>query len=589
MMDWNLSDPSAGASPASIDGDLEERNRPLTDKEIDDMLPPTEEYAVISPPEGYKPPKPPRFSFESPNRTWASSWDFSSPVVKKGPVFVREDLPLIAQDDLLVFQRLVDAQTAPPVSEEDKNVALILEYLLLIKCGTEEQRKSAGENLLRQINIISTLEMLQLFLTTLMSPTTTSEQSEHISDVFIRVIREKDDLLRPYAHKIFVIIEPLLIEQLVSMRDLGRRLIAVIARAVGLATVIAVMRPDIDASDEFVRAITAKALAVVAAELGVDSLLPFLTAICSSAKSPLARHCGIKTVKEIADLMKQNCWPHLENLLCLLRFEDDEDKVRTISLLTLSSLAEAVAPNGTKEFSGIITPLWKSLQLRAGHERSAAIKACGRLLRVLPDEVTFFYASELIPITLEEAASKDDSAAAIGLEVLLDVSRGASSLELFKDVETFEIVWKIIWGSSPLRTFRLRNLGAQVTAALFTIARSRVLETLKPALDSSHSHFSLALEVIKQMSESRDSLDTEGARELAQIIVQRLESTESTLFLMSVLDPLSSFLLRLSAKTASPLAQRASAATARLKLSTTGTPTQVSTFHQLAVSLLEQT
>jgi hypothetical protein len=58
---------------------------------------------------------------------------------------------------------------------------------------------------------------------------------------------------------------------------------------------------------------------------------------------------------------------------------------------------------------------------------------------------------------------------------------------------------------------------------------------------------------------------------------------------MSVFDPLSSFLLRLSAKTASPLAQRASAATARLKLSTTGTPTQVSTFHQLAVSLLEQT
>ena len=44
----------------------------------------------------------------------------------------------------------------------------------------------------------------------------------------------------------------------------------------GLATMISVMRPDIDNPDEYVRNTTARAFAVVASALGIPSLLPFL-------------------------------------------------------------------------------------------------------------------------------------------------------------------------------------------------------------------------------------------------------------------------------------------------------------------------
>jgi splicing factor 3B subunit 1 len=56
------------------------------------------------------------------------------------------------------------------------------------------------------------------------------------------------------------------------------------------------MRPDIDHNDEYVRNTTARAFAVIASALGINSLLPFLKAVCMSKKSWRARHTGIKIV-----------------------------------------------------------------------------------------------------------------------------------------------------------------------------------------------------------------------------------------------------------------------------------------------------
>jgi hypothetical protein len=56
----------------------------------------------------------------------------------------------------------------------------------------------------------------------------------------------------------------------------GREIIANLAKAAGLATMISTMRPDIDNVDEYVRNTTARAFSVVASALGIQSLLPFL-------------------------------------------------------------------------------------------------------------------------------------------------------------------------------------------------------------------------------------------------------------------------------------------------------------------------
>jgi len=112
-----------------------------------------------------------------------------------------------------------------------------------------------------------------------------------------------DDLVRPFVHQILGFIEPLLIEEDYYARIEGREIISNLAKAAGLATMIATMRPDIDNPDEYVRNTTSRAFAVVASALGVPTLLPFLKAVCQSKKSWQARHTGIKIVQQIAVLM----------------------------------------------------------------------------------------------------------------------------------------------------------------------------------------------------------------------------------------------------------------------------------------------
>ena len=65
-----------------------------------------------------------------------------------------------------------------------------------------------------------------------------------------RVLYKLEDKVRPYVHKILVVIEPLLIDEDYYARVEGREIIANLAKAAGLAQMIAAMRPDIDNVDE---------------------------------------------------------------------------------------------------------------------------------------------------------------------------------------------------------------------------------------------------------------------------------------------------------------------------------------------------
>ena len=168
-----------------------------------------------------------------------------------------------------------------------------------------------------------------------------------------RILYKLDELVRPFVHKILVVIEPLLIDEdyyarvevlfarlaagsilhsmlldrILQPSDAvcllgttgvpsstietepdkikltillqGREIIANLSKAAGLATMIAAMRPDIDNIDEYVRNTTARAFSVVASALGIPALLPFLKAVCQSKKSwqvGLALHGASKAI-----------------------------------------------------------------------------------------------------------------------------------------------------------------------------------------------------------------------------------------------------------------------------------------------------
>lgn len=63
-----------------------------------------------------------------------------------------------------------------------------------------------------------------------------------ISSCFVEVLSEHPSC-RPYVHKILVVIEPLLIDEDYYARVEGREIISNLAKAAGLATMIATCAP----------------------------------------------------------------------------------------------------------------------------------------------------------------------------------------------------------------------------------------------------------------------------------------------------------------------------------------------------------
>ena len=94
--------------------------------------------------------------------------------------------------------------------------------LLKIKDGTPHVRKIA----LRQITInaveFGAGPLFNHILPLLMSPTLDPQQRHLLVKVIDRILYKLDDLVRPYVHKILVVIEPMLVDEDYYARVEGR-------------------------------------------------------------------------------------------------------------------------------------------------------------------------------------------------------------------------------------------------------------------------------------------------------------------------------------------------------------------------------
>lgn len=70
---------------------------------------------------------------------------------------------------------------------------------------------------------------------------------------------------------------------------------------------------------------------------------------------------GIKIVQQIAILMGAAILPHLKMMVEITEhgLVDEQQKVRTITALNMSALAEAAYPYGIEAFDSVLRPLWK--------------------------------------------------------------------------------------------------------------------------------------------------------------------------------------------------------------------------------------
>ncbi|WOH01094.1 hypothetical protein DCAR_0520473 [Daucus carota subsp. sativus] len=387
----------------------------LSDEQLDSMFP-QEGYTILDPPieKLIATPTPmgtPLYAIPEENR----GQQFDLPKELPG------GLPFIKPEDYQYFGALLNEQEQEEkLSPDEQKGRKIMKLLLKVKNGTPAQRKTAFRQLTDKAREFGAGQLFSQILPLLMQPALEDQERHLLVKVIDRVLYQLDHLVRPFVHNILVVIEPLLIDQDYYARVEGREIISNLSKAAGLPTMIAAMRPDIDNIDEYVRNTTARAFSVVASALGIPSILPFLKAVCQSKKSWQARHTGIKIVQQIAILIGCAVLPHLRSFVGIVEhgLNDENQKVRTITALSLAALAEASAPYGIESFDSVLKPLWKGIRSHRGKVLAAFLKAIGFIIPLMDAVYASYYTKEVMIILIREFQSPDEEMKKIVLKVV---------------------------------------------------------------------------------------------------------------------------------------------------------------------------
>lgn len=427
-------------------GEIEmyERNRPLTDEELDEMLP--SGYKIVPPPEDYQPIRVPAKRTIAPSATptplpgplatprtgfyMQKEENYAASIKKIVSLEPKGNLPSLKPEDLQYFDQLladVDEDSLPLEQQKERK---IMRLLLKIKNGTPPVRKVALRQITDKARDFGAKALLDQILPILMSPSLEDQERHLLVKVIDRILYKLDDLVRPHVKRIMVVIAPLLIDEDYYSRIEGREVLSNLAKAAGLATMIQTMRPDIDNKDEFVRNTTSRAFAVVASALGIPALLPFLRAVCKSKKSWTARHTGIKIIQQTTFLMGCAILPYATDLVATIShgLEDEQQKVKTIAALAIAAIAEACAPYGIEAFprETVLVPLYNGLPgFRApnsmglsGPVLAAYLKAIGHIVPLMDADMAKNTTSIVMPALVRQFASEDKNMKEIVLKVV---------------------------------------------------------------------------------------------------------------------------------------------------------------------------
>jgi splicing factor 3B subunit 1 len=499
----------------------------LSDEALDRILP-SEGYEILTPPEGYVPIRTASHKLQSApvgNNGFVMLEDNSAASVGMAKTLPTEipgvgDLQFFKESDMKHFSKLMDNEAEDSLSMEELKERKIMRLLLRIKNGAPPVRKNALRQITDNARAFGPKSLFNQLLPLLMERDLEDQERHLLVKVIDRVLYKLGDLVRPYTHRILVVIEPLLIDEDRVARIEGREIISNLSKAAGLAQMIATMRPDLDNSDEYVRNTTARSFAVVASALGIPSLLPFLKAVCRSKKSWEARHTGVKIVQQIAVLMGCGILPHLKGLVqCIARGLDDEQpKVRTITAMALSSLAESAAPYGIESFDEVLEPLWMGIRKHRGKALSSFLRCIGFIIPLMEPRFAEFYTKEVMGIVLREFNTPDEDMKKVVLKVVQQCSRaeGVTASYLIHDV--LPQFFKCFWIRRMALDRRNYGLVVETTVELAQkVGVSEIVERLINILkDESEPFRKMAVETIDRV------IGALGAADISERLEERL-------------------------------------------------------------------
>ncbi|KAN0064703.1 U2 snRNP component prp10 [Thecaphora frezii] len=445
---------SAGDVPVALDP----RNRYMTDEELNSILP-SEGYKIVEPPADYAPIRTPaRKLMETPVPADGGGFTMQDEnAARAGMEELIPDLPtdipgvgqlaFFKSEDQTFFKKILHEEDEATLSSEEIKERKIMRLLLRIKNGTPSTRKTALRTITDRAREFGAGPLFDKILPLLMERTLEDQERHLLVKVIDRILYKLDDLVRPYVHRILVVIEPLLIDEDYYARVEGREIISNLSKAAGLAHMISTMRPDIDHVDEYVRNTTARAFSVVASALGIPALLPFLKAVCRSKKSWQARHTGIRIIQQIAIMMGCAVLPHLKSLVdCVEKgLEDEQQKVKTMTALALAALAEAAAPYGIESFENVLKPLWLGIRQHRGKGLAAFLKAIGFIIPLMDSDSTLYFVKEVTPTLIREFQSADEEMKKIVLKVVKQCAATDGVTGAFLKEEMLPEYFKNFW------------------------------------------------------------------------------------------------------------------------------------------------
>ncbi|WEW58842.1 U2 snRNP component prp10 [Emydomyces testavorans] len=526
--------PSQGAlpmMPVTFGSDISGRNAPLSDEELDMMLP-SEGYKILEPPPGYAPiraaarkmmatPAPVAstsgiggFMMQEPENARLMSKQLPTDIPGVG------DLQFFKAEDMQYFGKLVDGADENAMSVEELKERKIMRLLLKVKNGTPPMRKTALRQLTDNARQFGAGPLFNQILPLLMEKTLEDQERHLLVKVIDRVLYKLDDLVRPYVHKILVVIEPLLIDQDYYARVEGREIISNLSKAAGLAHMISTMRPDIDHVDEYVRNTTARAFAVVASALGIPALLPFLRAVCRSKKSWQARHTGVKIVQQIPILMGCAVLPHLQGLVDCIgpNLSDEQAKVRTVTSLAIAALAEAANPYGIESFQDILGPLWMGARKQRGKGLAGFLKAVGYIIPLMDEEGANYFTSQIMEIVLREFSSPDEEMKKVVLKVVSQCAGTDGVTAAYLKEHVLQDFFKSFWVRRMALDRRNFRQVVETTVDLGQkVGVSEILEKIVNNLkDESEAYRKMTIETIEKLIASL------GAADIGERLEERL-------------------------------------------------------------------
>lgn len=433
--------------------DMYERNKPLSDEELDELLPTG--YKIVEPPEDYQPIRmPAKQLIAAPSATptpmggplaepltgfyMQKEENFVASAQKIVDLEPKGNLPALKPEDLQYFDELLADVDEEKLSPEKQKERKIMRLLLKIKNGTPPVRKVAMRQITDKACEFGAKALLDKILPILMSPSLEDQERHLLIKVIDRALYKLDDLIRPHVKKILVVIAPMLIDEDYYTRIEGREVLSNLAKAAGLPTMLRTMRPDLDCEDQFVRNITSRAFAVVACALGIstEGVLKFLRAVCKSKKW-YTLHTGIRIIQQITFLMGCAILPYSADLVEAvshgLQYRGPEAKkddgsepkkgemlernqnisaVRIMAAQAIAAIAEASAPYGIESFDEqtVLIPLYKGIKKpeRGIKVLAAYLKAIGYIIPLMDEDLASKYTRDVIS-TLSKLFTVTDS------------------------------------------------------------------------------------------------------------------------------------------------------------------------------------